>query len=113
MKRNKVLQLILLLLILIYFYWKLTQGFDTPKMEYWTQEKMDSWTTKIIKSSNYLITIDSTEAYEIGKCASEKLIDSFKIEDIKKIEVLSLDSQRIVFDFLIKDCLKSDLEQKK
>lgn len=105
MKRHKLLPLILLTLIFIYFYWRFTQGFDTPKKKYWTQDKKDSWIEKIVSSSKYLPDIDSLDAYIIGECATEKIIDSFTYEQIMKIEELEIDSQKIILAPIVIKCM--------
>lgn len=105
MKKDKILPLILLLLIFVYSYWKMTQGFDTPKTDYWTQKKIDSWVEKIVSSSNYLADLDSSKAYEIGKCATDKIIDSFTYYEIIKIDEMILDSQKIILAPIVLKCM--------
>lgn len=104
MKINKIIQGILLSFILIYSLWKLTQTFDTPKMNYWTQEQMDTWVKKIASSSNHLSGMDSLEAYEIGSCVTEKIIETYSYEETMKLSRMSIDSQMTAIAPIVKEC---------
>lgn len=105
MKGKPILMGILFSLIIAFTYWKFTQGFDPPKDKYWTQEKINSWVEKIVSSSVYLADIDSSTAYEIGKCATERMIDSFAYEEMVKIDKLNIDSQKIVLEPIVFECI--------
>src|SRR5574344_2959424 len=104
MKRSKIIGGILLLLILIYSFWKFSQGFDTPKMNYWTQEQMDTWVKKIALSSNHLSGMDSLVAYEIGSCVTKKIIETYSYKETMKLSRLSIDSQMTVIAQIVKEC---------
>ena len=104
MKGKPILMGILFSLIIAFSYWKFTQGFDRPKDKYWTQEKIDSWVEKIVSSSVYLADLDSSTAYEIGKCATERMIDSFAYEEMVKIDELNVDSQKVVLAPIVLEC---------
>ncbi len=88
-----------------YLFWQLRQGFDTPKMAHWTQVKVDKWIDNIVSSSNYLSSIDSTEAYEIGKCAMIKINDSFSLDEIIALEKIHIDSQKIILAPIVLECM--------
>ena len=105
MKSKPIIISILAIGFFIYTVWSFIDWAKDRQNKTWSDSQIESMITKCISSSKYLSSIGSNKAYDVCKCATEKLIQTYSYDEIWKLDSEQQDTLIQLFTPIMSQCM--------